>query len=82
MRAPSDVCSVLRYHFDACCAAALPPTDILSPSPKLGLDALYVVLAAVLGINAWNERKVILGKEAGPGKEGAAEESGSDGQSR
>ena len=34
-----------------------PRTDAMSPSPSLGLDALYTALAAFLATFSWNERK-------------------------
>jgi hypothetical protein len=44
--------------------------DLLGDSPSPGLDALYGALAAILGLNIYNERKVLVERGAeqqGPG---------------
>ncbi len=41
-----------------CCAA-----DVISADPSYGLDAIYGTIAAVLGINIYNERLLIVKQE-------------------
>lgn len=41
------------------CAAAC-HADLCTAQPKLALDGLYGVLAGLLGVNAFNERRVLL----------------------
>ncbi|KAI8468558.1 MAG: hypothetical protein J3K34DRAFT_8638 [Monoraphidium minutum] len=76
--AEAEVGSPLRLWLFAYMAGVLAlvvANDFATGFPALGLDALYGVIALVLGINAWNERKLLVAAQAARAREGE----GSDG---
>jgi uncharacterized membrane protein YgcG len=86
-RLPACPSTPAADHSKSVALVPAPPTaaDLLtSDSPSLGLDAIYAALAAILGLNLFNERKLLveqgLGQQGGGGSGGSGED-GSSGSS-